>query len=77
MFEDCKKLVSVTMLTTEYASTPLYGWLKNAGTEAENRTLKVYNWEAYKNIKTNIPDIWQIGKCTVWDKDGNKITTTE
>lgn len=74
MFEDCKKLVSVTMLTTEYASTPLYGWLKNAGTEAENRTLKVYNWEAYKNIKTNIPDIWQIGKCTVWDKDGNKIT---
>lgn len=78
MFEDCKKLVSVTMLTTdEYASTPLYGWLKNAGTEAENRTLKVYNWEAYKNIITDIPDIWQRGKCTVWDKDGNKITTTE
>lgn len=79
MFEDCKKLVSVTMLTTESASasTPLYGWLKNAGTEAENRTLKVYNWEAYKNIITDIPDIWQRGKCTLWDKDGNKITTTE
>lgn len=78
MFEDCKKLISVTMLATEYGYESLSGWLKNAGTEAANRILKVNNWEAYKNIITNLPPIWQRGsKCILWDKDGNKITTTE
>lgn len=78
MFEDCKKLISVTMLATEYGYESLSDWLKNAGTEAESRILKVYNWEAYKNIITNLPSIWQRGsKCILWDKDGNKITTTE
>lgn len=78
MFEDCKKLISVTMLATEYGYESLSDWLKNAGTETENRILKVYNWEAYKNIITNLPPIWQRGsKCILWDKDGNKITTTE
>lgn len=78
MFEDCKKLISVTMLATEYGYESLSDWLKNAGTETENRILKVYNWEAYKNIITNLPSIWQRGsKCILWDKDGNKITTTE
>lgn len=77
MFEDCKKLISVYMLATEYGYESLSGWLKNAGTEAESRILKVYNWEAYKNIITNLPPNWQRGKCTLWDKDGNRITTTE
>lgn len=78
MFEDCKKLISVTMLATEYGHESLSGWLDGAGTEAESRILKVYNWEAYKNIITNLPSIWQRGsKCILWDKDGNKITTTE
>lgn len=78
MFEDCKKLISVTMLATEYGYESLSGWLDGAGTEAESRILKVYNWEAYKNIITNLPPIWQRGsKCILWDKDGNKITTTE
>lgn len=81
MFEDCTKLESVTMLTTEYAYTPLFGWLKNAGTEAENRTLKVYDKETYKDIVTSydssMSEIWKIGKCIVLDKDGGKITTTE
>lgn len=78
MFEDCKKLISVTMLATEYGSESLSGWLDGAGTEAESRILKVNNWEAYKNIITNLPPIWQRGsKCILWDKDGNKITTTE
>lgn len=81
MFEDCKKLVSVTMLTTEYAYTPLFGWLKNAGTEAENRTLKVYDKETYNKIVTNydpnMSNIWKIGECTVLDNNNNKITTTE
>lgn len=78
MFEDCKKLISVTMLATEYGYESLSGWLDGAGTEAESRILKVNNWEAYKNIRTNLPSIWQRGsKCILWDKDGNKITTTE
>lgn len=78
MFEDCKKLISVTMLATEYGYESLSGWLDGAGTEAKSRTLKVNNWEAYKNIITNLPSIWQRGsKCILWDKDGNKITTTE
>ena len=78
MFEDCKKLISVTMLATEYGYESLSDWLKNAGTEAANRTLKVNDWDAYKNIITNLPPIWKRGsKCILWDKDGNKITTTE
>lgn len=81
MFEDCTKLESVTMLTTEYAYTPLFGWLKNAGTEAENRTLKVYDKETYNKIVTNydpnMSNIWKIGECTVLDNNNNKITTTE
>lgn len=78
MFEDCKKLIFVTMLATEYGYESLSGWLDGAGTEAESRILKVNNWEAYKNIITNLPPIWQRGsKCILWDKDGNKITTTE
>ena len=78
MFEDCKKLISVYMLATEYGYESLSGWLDGAGTEAESRILKVNNWEAYKNIITNLPTIWQRGsKCILWDKDGNKITTTE
>ena len=81
MFQDCKKLEFVTMLATEDGYTPLFGWLKNAGTEAKSRTLKVDSKDIYnKIVKTydpNMPDDWMIGKCTVLDKDDNKITTTE
>lgn len=76
MFKDCTKLKSVTMLATEDGYNALSSWLDGAGTEAENRTLKVYNKEAYKDIVTDIPDIWKIGakNCTVLDKDGGEIT---
>lgn len=81
MFEGCTKLESVTMLTNEWGPDPLFSWLKNAGTEAKSRTLKVYDKETYKNIvksyDPNMSDIWKIGKCTVLDKDGGEITTTE
>lgn len=79
MFENCTNLNFVTMLATSAEnSNGLVDWLKNAGTEAANRTLKVNDWDAYKNIRTNLPLIWQRGsKCILWDKDGNKITTTE
>lgn len=78
MFEGCTKLESVTMLTNEWGSDPLFSWLKGAGTEATSRTLKVYDKETYNDIVTsydpNMPNIWQIGECTVLDRDGNKIT---
>lgn len=79
MFKDCTKLKSVTMLATEDGYNALSSWLDDAGTEAENRTLKVYNKEAYKDIVTDIPDIWKIGakNCTVLDQEGYAITTTE
>ena len=82
MFQGCTKLESVTMLTNEWGSDPLFSWLDGAGTEAKSRTLKVYDKETYKDIVTyydtnNMPDIWKIGKCTVLDKDGREITTTE
>ena len=79
MFENCTNLNFVTMLATSAEnSNGLVDWLKNAGTEAANRTLKVNDWDAYKNIRTNLPLIWQRGsKCILWDRNGNKITTTE
>ena len=81
MFQDCKKLESVTMLTNEYGYSPLYGWLKDAGTKAKSRTLKVYDKKTYKDIVTSydssMSEIWKIGNCTVLDKNGGKITTTE
>ena len=76
MFENCTNLESVTMLTTEYASNPLAGWLKNAGTEAKSRTLKVDSKDFYNStIAKNNPDIWKIGVyCIVLDKDNKEIT---
>ena len=76
MFENCTNLESVTMLTTEYASNPLAGWLKNAGTNAKKRTLKVDSKDFYNStIAKNNPDIWKIGVyCTVLDKDNKEIT---
>ena len=76
MFENCENLESVTMLTTGYASSPLYNWLKGAGTKVKNRTLKVDSKDFYNStIANNNPDDWKIGsKCTVLDKDGGEIT---
>lgn len=78
MFQDCKKLISVYMLATEYGYESLSGWLDGAGTEAAKRILKVYDKETYNKIVTdydpNMPDIWKMGKCTVWDRSGNTIT---
>ena len=76
MFENCTKLESVTMLATEYGYNPLGGWLKNAGTEAKSRTLKVSSKEFYNStIAKNNPEEWKIGaNCTVLDKDGKVIT---
>ena len=84
MFKNCTNLSSVTMLAPSKAIT-LSGlsyldyWLNNAGTDqsVQNRTLKVQDKAAYEALKANasyLPTNWQIGKCTVLDKDGNAIT---
>ena len=85
MFNDCTNLSSVTMLapskeiTSSGFSYYLDYWLNNAGTDqsVQNRTLKVQDKAAYEALKANasyLPTNWQIGKCTVLDKDGNAIT---
>ena len=85
MFNDCTNLSSVTMLapskeiTSSGFSYYLDYWLNNAGTDqsVKNRTLKVQDKAAYEALKANasyLPTNWQIGKCTVLDKDGNVIT---
>lgn len=84
MFNNCTNLSSVTMLApskeiTLSGSSCLYYWLNNAGTDqsVQNRTLKVQDKAAYEALKANakfLPTNWQIGKCTVLDKDGNAIT---
>lgn len=84
MFYNCTNLSSVTMLAPSKAIT-LSGlsyldyWLNNAGTDktVSSRTLKVQDKAAYEALKANasyLPTNWQIGKCTVLDKDGNAIT---
>lgn len=84
MFYNCTNLSSVTMLAPSKAITLsglsyLDDWLNNAGTDqsVQNRTLKVQDKAAYEALKANasyLPTNWQIGKCTVLDKDGNAIT---
>ena len=83
MFKDCTNLSSVTMLAPSKEITfrefHLDNWLNNAGTDqsVKNRTLKVQDKAAYEALKANakfLPTNWQIGKCTVLDKDGNEIT---
>ena len=83
MFNNCTNLSSVTMLAPSKEITfrefHLDNWLNNAGTDqsVKNRTLKVQDKAAYEALKANakfLPTNWQIGKCTVLDKDGNEIT---
>ena len=84
MFADCTKLSTVTMLApsdqiTSCTNCVAY-WLEDAGTDGSvtSRTLKLQDKNAYDALKAtsylNLPTIWQIGKCTVLDKDGNEIT---
>ena len=83
MFRGCTKLSTVTMLApgdkiseaTDYCND----WLYNAGTDetVTSRTLIVTDEAAYTALKNNtdyLPAKWQIGNCTVLDKDGKAIT---
>lgn len=83
MFANCTKLSTVTMLApsdqiSSWTNGVVY-WLDNAGTDetVSSRTLIVTDEAAYTALKNNtdyLPAKWQIGKCTVLDKDGNAIT---
>ena len=82
MFQGCTKLSTVTMLApSNQISEKAYccnNWLGNAGTDetVSSRTLKIQDKAAYDVLKnqSNLPANWQIGNCTVLDKDGNAIT---
>ena len=82
MFYGCTKLSTVTMLApSDQISEKAYCcdyWLGNAGTDetVSSRTLKIQDKAAYDVLKnqSNLPAKWQIGNCTVLDKDGNAIT---
>ena len=82
MLQGCTKLSTVTMLApSNQISEKDYccnDWLGNAGTDetVSSRTLKIQDKAAYDVLKnqSNLPAKWQIGKCTVLDKDGKAIT---
>ena len=83
MFADCTKLSTVTMLApsdqiSSWTNCVVY-WLDNAGTDetVSSRTLIVTDEAAYTELKNKtdyLPTDWQIGNCTVLNKDGNAIT---
>ena len=82
MFRGCTKLSTVTMLAPgdkiSEATDCCFDWLYNAGTDetVSSRTLIVTDEAAYNSLKSKyyLPTKWQIGNCTVLDKDGNAIT---
>lgn len=80
MFNNCKKLASVTMRASSTAITSMndcfMGWLRNAGTSATSLTLKLQDKNAYDALKATsyLPTEWQIDNCTVLDNAGNAIT---
>ena len=84
MFNGCTKLSSITILApsdqisgTSFFNVKSSKWLADAGTDAgvTSRTLKVKDKAAYDAlVAKGLDENWQIGKCTVLDKDGNVIT---
>ena len=87
IFYGCTNLSSVTMLATDGfdADNCLNDWLKYAGTSASSRTLKVNSQTEYNKIKSLnsqnsivLAVKWEAGSsgATIFDKDGNNITST-
>ena len=65
MFDGCSNLSSVTMLAEDVSvKNYLMQWLKNAGTSAQSRTLKLKNSDVYNALKSQsnyLPDNWKSG----------------
>ena len=63
MFDGCSNLSSVTMLAEDVSvGNYLMQWLKNAGTSAQSRTLKLKNSDVYNALKSEsyyLPDNWK------------------
>ena len=63
MFDGCSNLSSVTMLAEDVSvENYLMQWLKNAGTSAQSRTLKLKNSDVYNALKSQsnyLPDNWK------------------
>ena len=84
MFNGCTKLSSITILApsdqisgTSFFNVKSSKWLADAGTDAgvTSRTLKVKDKAAYDAlVAKGLDENWQIGNCTVLNKDGNAIT---
>ena len=75
MFYNCSNLKSVTILGTFRNLNNLDEWLKDAGTRAVNRTLKVSSKAFYdEKMALKNPTEWQIPNCKVFDQDGVEIT---
>ncbi len=81
MFDNCKKLSTVTMLAPSGQitySNAFTGWLNGAGTGASSRTLKVQDEAAYNaliSVSFYLPDMWKKGfmDTTVLNKYGGEI----
>ena len=82
MFNNCKKLSTVTMLALDSEITSksycVTAWLKNAGTDGSiTRTLKVQDEDAYNALVTtgDLPEIWKKGATNtkVLNKDNDEI----
>ena len=79
MFDGCTNLSSVTMLAPsdqiKNASGCCTDWLKNAGTGAASRTLKVKDKDAYDALvnKSYLPARWKKDQCTVKNESGTTI----
>lgn len=79
MFNGCRKLMSFTLLVpkTSISNYPcgISNWLKDAGTDATSRTLKVKDKAAYEAlVAKGLDENWKIGKCTVLDENNTAIT---
>ena len=79
MFKGCRKLMSFTLLVpkTSISNYPwgISNWLKDAGTDATSRTLKVKDKAAYEAlVAKGLDENWKIGKCTVLDENNTAIT---
>lgn len=75
MFYNCSNLKSVTILGTFRNLNNLDYWLKDAGTRAVNRTLKVSSKAFYdEKMALKNPTEWQIPNCKVLDEEDKEIT---
>ena len=75
MFYNCSNLKSVTILGTFRNLNNLDDWLKDAGTRAVNRTLKVSSKAFYdEKMALKNPTEWQIPNCKVLDEEDKEIT---